>query len=101
MSSGSCFAFSREACVLCVGLVLFGFFLCVCIPFLYVWVFVRVCAFASCAYTLCYVVVCIVVHFVCARSYSSPPLLDIKMSFLRRAAAIVRKRAFSPPHSTA
>ena len=73
----------------------------VCIPLLYVWVFVRVRAFASCAYTLCYVVVCIVVHFVCARSYSSPPLLDIKMSFLRRAAAIVRKRAFSPPHSTA
>ena len=77
-------------------------FCCVCIPFLYVWVFVRVCAFASCAYTLCYVVVCIVVHFVCARSYSSPPLLDIKNELSpRRAAAIVRKRAFSPPHSTA
>ena len=30
MSSGSCFAFSREACVLCVGLVLLGFF-CVCV----------------------------------------------------------------------
>ena len=44
------------------------------IQLLYVWVFVRVRAFASCAYTLCYVVLCIVVYFVCARSYSSPPL---------------------------
>ena len=81
-----CFRVRR---VCCVWDWFYSGFFCVCIPFLYVWVFVRVCAFASCAYTLCYVVVCIVVHFVCARSYSSPPLLDIK----------ALKWAFSAPRS--